>query len=328
MEKISPAPFFTEWKGHPIADLKKLFTNTLLLRGDTPIVWLAGDSSLDNKAWLSADGPGGKPLPVSVPDFYTPQFRTLTPFKPDVAFWMNHHLGDRASVINGAIEASLLRERRGTFMLPHDRFVKDNMRPQDILVVSVGANDIALSPTMWTIFNMLRLTYLSSQENIENGSAWALGHFKRLFGKQVQKYIEGLMKDTKPKVVIVCMIYYPLEASHSFEKSWADQQLKALKYDTQPEKLQAAIRTMYEQATKQIKIKGTKVITVPFYDVLDGKNADDYVERVEPSVEGGRKMSERLRTEIERVLDGFESDDEKEDRHDSGTVMFDGQEVV
>lgn len=321
MEKISPLSFYTEWKGHPIADLKKVFTNTLLLRGDKPIIWLAGDSSLDNKAWVPADGPGGTPLPVSVPDVYTPMFRALTSMKPDVAFWMNHHLGERATVINGAIEASLLRERKGGWILPHDRFIKDNIRPQDILVVSVGANDIALSPTVCTAFNMMRLAHLSSQESIENGSAWALAHFKRLFGREVAKYINALVATTKPAAVIVCMIYQPLESGLSPEKSWADAQLKALKYDTLPEKLQAAIRTMYAQATKKISVKGTKVIPVPLFEELDGKRAEDYVERVEPSVEGGRKMSERIRDVVVELL---EAGREKEQREDSKQKHGDG----
>jgi lysophospholipase L1-like esterase len=302
MEKISALPFYTEWKGHTIPDLKRLFANTLLLRGDKPIVWLAGDSSLDNKAWVPADGSGGTPLPVSVPDIYALVLKSFTPMKPDVAFWMNHHLGDRATVINGAVEASLLRERKH-MLLQQDKFIHDNIRSQDILVVSVGANDIALSPTFCTAYNMMRLAHLSSQSSIENGSAWALSHFKSLFGKQVQKYISQLVKDTKPAAVIVCMIYHPLESGLSTEKSWADAQLSALKYDTQPQKLQAAIRKMYEQATCQIKIEGTTVIPLPLFEVLDGKHADDYVERVEPSVDGGRKMSEMLRERILPLLE-------------------------
>jgi lysophospholipase L1-like esterase len=321
MDKIAPTPFFTEWKGHPIADLKKFFTNTLLLRDAAPIVWLAGDSSLDNKAWIPADGPGGTKLPVSVPDIYTPQFRALTPFKPDVAFWMNHMFGERATCINGAIEASLLRERGSGALLPHDRFVRDNIREQDVLVVSVGANDIALSPTMCTAFNMLRLAHLSSLASIEDGTAWALSHFRRLFGKEVQRYIERLTSTTKPAAVVVCMIYQPLESGLCPEKSWADNQLRALKYDSQPQKLQAAIRTMYKQATEKIVVKGVPVVPLPLFEVMDGKDADDYVERVEPSVEGGRKMSEAIRKAVLGVLDGEKPRETREDSvQKDGTV--------
>lgn len=313
MDKISPTPFYTEWKGHPIPDLKKFFINTLMLRGDAPIIWLAGDSSLDNKAWISADGPGGTPLPCSVPDIYTPQFRSLSPMKPDVAFWMNHHLGSQATVINTAVEASLLRERKSGRLLPHDTFIRDNIRAQDVLVVSVGANDVALSPTVCTAVSMLRLVHLSSQESIEDGSAWALSHFRTLFGKELQSYVTKLVEATKPRAIVICMIYQPLESGLANEKSWADTQLKALKYDTQPQKLQAAIRTIYSQATQKIIVPGTQVIPLPLFDVLDGKTAEDYVERVEPSVEGGRKMSEAITRAVRGVLEESKGKEVRED---------------
>lgn len=316
MERISPTPWCTEWKGHPLPDLKKFFTNTLLLRDSTPIIWLAGDSSLDNKAWIPADGPGGTPLPVSVPNIYVPQFRQVTPWKPDVGFWMNHYLGESATVINCAVEASLLRDRGSGWMLGHDRFVRHNMREQDVLVVSVGANDIALSPKLWTVFNMLCLAHLSSQQSIEEGSAWALRHFRNLFGTQVQKYVSNLVGTTRPRAVLVCMIYHPLESGLLQEKSWADTQLKALKYDSRPQKLQAAIRTMYKQATMEIDVPGTKIIPVPLFEVLDGRKAEDYVERVEPSTEGGRKMSEYF---AKVIMDVLGEEDGKNGREDSLT---------
>ncbi|KIW06092.1 uncharacterized protein PV09_03262 [Verruconis gallopava] len=306
MERIAPLGFYTEWKGHLLADLKRLFANSLVARGDRPVVWLAGDSSLDNKAWISANGSGGVPLPVSVPDIYTMCFKSLTPMKPDVAFWMNHYLGDRATAINAAVEASLLRERSGGFLLPHDRLVRDNIRAQDVLVVSVGANDIALSPTVCTALNMLWLARLSSQEGVEKGTARALSHFKKLFGREVERYVKALVGTTKPAAVVVCMIYYPLEASRFGEPSWADAPLKALKYDTHPQKVQAAIRAIYEQATMKISVPGTKVIPLPLFDVLDGKTPEDYVERVEPSVQGGRKMSQMLTKLILPLLDEAE----------------------
>jgi hypothetical protein len=141
---------------------------------------------------------------------------------------------------------------------------------------------------------MLRLAHLTSLENIENGTAWALGHFRRLFGREVQNYIKSLTSTTKPAAVIVCMIYQPLESPYCTEKSWADAQLKALKYDSTPQKLQAAIRSMYKEATAKIEVDGVKVVPLPLYEVMDGKEAADYVERVEPSVEGGKKMSEKI----------------------------------
>jgi hypothetical protein len=45
---------------------------------------------------------------------------------------------------------------------------------------------------------------------------------------------------------------------------------------------------------RKISIPGTEVIPVPLFNVLDGKNPRDYVARVEPSSQGGRKVAEYL----------------------------------
>ena len=220
--KINPLPFFSEWKGHPIESLIALRSTVLSSRGVKPIIWLAGDSSLDNKAWVPSDGPGGEPLPVEVPEVYREVLSKPRP-KPDIAFWLNHFLGARATAINTAVEASLLRERDGK-LLPHDEFIRDSLRPQDILIVSVGANDIALAPSLATAWHMMRLAWFSSQASLEKGTAWSLSYFRHMFQTQIQEYINHLVQKTKPAAIIVCMIYFPLEAGKANQRSWADAQ--------------------------------------------------------------------------------------------------------
>lgn len=99
------------------------------------------------------------------------------------------------------------------------------------------------------------------------------------------------------------MIYYPLEAQAGLAPSgWADAALRALGYNKQPGKLQAGIKQMFEQATRKIEIEGVPVRACPLFEAMDGKNAGDYEERVEPSVEGGRKMAELLEPLINDIL--------------------------
>ena len=65
------------------------------------------------------------------------------------------------------VEATTLNER--TFSLwPQDRFIRDNIRSNDILIVSVGGNDVALCPTPCTIVSILCLLSLPFK-CIENG---------------------------------------------------------------------------------------------------------------------------------------------------------------
>lgn len=57
------------------------------------------------------------------------------------------------------VEATTLNER--TFKLrPQDIFIRDNISCDDILVVSVGGNDVALMPCPCTILSILGLLSL------------------------------------------------------------------------------------------------------------------------------------------------------------------------
>jgi hypothetical protein len=132
-------------------------------------------------------------------------------------------------------------------------------------------------------------------------------------------YIEALTSKTRPKKILVCMIYYP---GVDNVPSWANAALSALGYNQNPAKLQLLIRKVFEEATRyvwsdsirfilkfrfntlneprthtnesSIRITGTQVIPVPLFVTLDGSRKKDYVGRVEPSAKGGRKMAEQL----------------------------------
>lgn len=300
IKKINPLPFYAEWAGHPIGDLHTVHAAIRKARPGKGIVWLVGDSSLDNKAWVPSSGPGGQALPGKVPEVYKSFLSTPDP-KPDVAYFLNQLLEEKASVINAAVEASLLRQRNSA-LLPHDEFVRDHVRSEDVLIVSVGANDIALSPTPTTARHMFSLAWLTRKSSIENGTAGSLNYFRDMFGTQIQNYVTRITAKKKPRAVVVCMIYFPLEAKASSQSSWADGQLKMLGYGWYPGQLQAAIRQMYETATLMIKIDDTEVIPCALFEVLDGQEEGDYVDRVEPSVEGGRKMAGLLRKKIDHLL--------------------------
>jgi hypothetical protein len=298
--KINPSRFYHEWKGHPLSDISDFRSITLSQRPNGPIIYLAGDSSLDNKYWVPSSGPHGEPLPVDVPEIY-PHVLSRPQPKPDVAFWLNHFLGDRATTINLAVEESTLRER-DHHLLPHDKFIRDNIRAEDILIVSIGANDIALKPSFSTIRHMLQLAWLTSRSSLEKGTAWSLSHFIDMFQNQVQAYISRIVEKQKPRAVIVCMIYYPLEANISDQKGWADLPLSLLGYNRYPTQLQTAIKKMYELATTKIQIAGTKVVPCALFEAMDGKHEEDYTARVEPSVEGGRKMGLKLKEILDSLI--------------------------
>ena len=144
---------------------------------------------------------------------------------------------------------------------------------------------------------------------------------------RVEKYIRTLVEKTKPKMILVCMIYYPDLNPNTM--SWADLPLSFLRYQQKPSKLQGLISKAFEHATSwvgrmmlmhntlrnqcgrvtkkltfcpsfyrkpcfphsAIQVPGTQVIPVPLFTVLDGKHSEEYCERVEPSPSGGKLMA-------------------------------------
>ena len=111
-----------------------------------------------------------------------------------------------------------------------------------------------------------------------------------LFKHRVGNYVRRLVGTTKPKKVIICMIYHLDEQSSG---SWADCALRCLCYDWFPGRLQAGIEAAFKDATCKIKIDGTEVVPFPLFEVLDGTNTEDYLQRVEPSPSG--EPSHRVR---------------------------------
>ena len=294
MKKLDPSSFYGNYHGHTIPHLGAILP---ILRGGQarPIIWLAGDSSLDNKAWLlnSAASPAknGYELcldpPVAV---------------PDVAHCINSELismPPRAKqipaidlvAINCAIEESTIGDRRSD-LREQDKFIRDNLQANDILIISCGGNDIALRPTLTTMAQMARLIYGASDESIQHGQPGGLSYFMKMFKDDVAAYATALCSKTKPKLVVPCMIYFPHQ--HKIG-SWADTALTSLQYDTHPSKLQHMIRRVYVDGTSQIRLSGVHTVPCPFFEALDpSPSSQDYVARVEPSVEGGKKMAKQL----------------------------------
>lgn len=75
-----------------------------------------------------------------------------------------------------------------------------------------------------------------------------IGYLRHLFGFRIQRYIEALTSKTKPKKILVCMIYYLDENPNTL--SWASPALGAMGYNSNPDRLQMVIRKMYSEGTR------------------------------------------------------------------------------
>lgn len=299
--------FYQEFHGHCTDHLEEsLAVLRKTGRKSRSCIYLAGDSSLDNKYWFTNT--------ASAINGYE---KLLSPSKmrKDVAFFLNSELVKRKETeyfaLNCAVEESTVESRAGG-LLPQDQIIRDSIQENDILVVSVGGNDIALAPSLQTILSILMLLYGTSTTCLDSctcgtscpctGSLWGCasncvawplgyGHFVHLFRRRVQAYLEALTCRNRPRAIAICMIYYPDERAGN---SWADAALAHLGYNENPRKLQVLIDKLFRDATQQIKIQGTRVIPIPLAEAMNGKVHTDYCDRVEPSVQGGKKMAELI----------------------------------
>jgi len=287
---ISAVGFYDEYHGHPISDLEVLLP---ALR-PRAVTWLVGDSSLDNKHWLfDAHRNGSDTAALPLCAGYEAVLKPPQAQVADVAYWLNAELdrrglGGQLACVNTAVEESTLADRAGVRMLAQDQFVRDHIEAADTLVVSVGGNDVALRPSVATAVSMLMLTR-SPVAMIRSGWAPGSTHFINLFRESTMDFVRKLIAQRKPRRVVVCTIYY-LDPTPG--GSWADFVLQKMGYDDHPEKLQAAITAIYERAHQTIAdVDGVEVVAVPLFRALDGTDTADYVQRVEPSAQGGRKMA-------------------------------------
>eukprot|EP00128_Syssomonas_multiformis_P010239 Colp12_sorted_trinity150504_noHs@32369 len=303
--------FYDEYFGHNLEQLETVHNYFRQAKTGNGVIWLAGDSSLDNKHWFADKAPAV--------NGYEKILKPPTS-KKDVTYWINYLAQQRDlpyTAINCALEESTVQARACGRLLPHDEFVRDHVQPEDVVVVSVGGNDIALKPVPCTILNTLALVCCSTSACIESCScgcalpcddccggctmgclsafcAWpfGMGYMIHLFKVRIQSYLQTLLSGKfRPKQLLICMIYYLDEKQTG---GWADPVLAALGYNTNPGKLQSVIRRIFELATREIEVPGTEVIAVPLFAALDGTCTEDYCERVEPSAKGGAKMAELI----------------------------------
>lgn len=283
---INSINFYGEYHGHKISHLTILLNELKKQDPNRNFAYLAGDSSLDNKYWLLND---------EEENAVNGYQHILKPpvMKPDIAYHMNKLFESNNSnycAINTSVEESTIALRYNE-LLPQDKFIQQNITNNDILIVSLGGNDIALRPSLKTIWNMSLMMYMNSISTIKKGPdyAWGMNHFINLFKNDVEKYILKTIGDKRPKKIIINTIYYPDEKSTG---GWAGETLGFLGYNSNPKKLQATIRAIFKYATSKIKIDGSEVIPFAMYKILNGKDSNDYVQRVEPSNIGGFKLAQ------------------------------------
>lgn len=265
-----------------------------------PTIYLAGDSSFDNKNWVIN-------YECETPRQYSEIGRITV---PDVCYWVNIESARHCGV-NCAVEESTLGERvtndddnNKARLLAQDEIIRDTIRPMDILVISVGANDITLRPDAKTmlIWGSLMLTP-TALLSYNPGYVYLVNTLR----EGIRNYISALTSHVQPRFVIVCGIYYPCLTG----SSWADNVLSYLGYNYNPEWLQTIIKTLFRDAYGGFNY-------LPLHDLLDPDEPEHYVGRVEPSSKGGRLIALGIHAYIKQLE---QADKTQASRMQFSTVM-------
>ena len=287
-QKVSAGRYYAEYHGHKVKDLERVHSNFRELNPEAPVAFLAGDSSLDNKHWFFDLGTS-KYNQLEEESFTAVAVNGYEKFLDpprmvcDVAYWMNRLCANRLGaeklfVINSAVEESRVASRKRDLM-PQDKFIRDHITSKDMLFLSVGGNDIALAPTPATISNMASLICMPSFL-LKMGFTPGLSHFVNMFTKKIENLVARIVAKEKPAKIFICMIYYLDEKPGD---GWADNVLAMMGYNRNPAKLQYIISLIFEKMRAyNYNIPGSEVVIVPLFEALNGKNTDDYLQRVEP----------------------------------------------
>jgi hypothetical protein len=247
---------------------------------------------------------------------------------PDVAYQINqtlidNRLNEEYVCINAAIEESTLYQRftdktnysGNVKLLPQDEFIYDNIQIDDILIVSVGGNDIALSPKPETkrhFENFIINTRLPDDKKSKDDIMKYNQYFNEIFKNKLKLYIEKLCSrdgnNSLPSLIIPCMVYYPCLSLT--QVGFAEPILSLTGYKTgNHEILQNFIKELYLDSTRYISImkkqKGMSdenkiniIDPCPLYEVLDSSNEELYLKSAEPSIKGGYLMAIRFVNQI------------------------------
>jgi hypothetical protein len=302
VDKISASEFYGTYHGHDPQLLEAVFERLVASRrrNGTPVrvIYLAGDSSMDNKYWISDR------------EAATNGYETLlTPAVavPDICHQINKTIGKPSDgslvCINCAVEESTIGcRKRGTALLPQDEFLRDHLTADDVIVASVGGNDIALKPTAGTVLSVGWLSRCAGVDNIAKGTAWGMGHLRTLFTDDLQAYLAALCAKSKPALVVPSVIYYP--DMNAKAPSWANVVLKAIGYNQRPQTIQSVIDRVAVEARAAVSaeaIGASRVHVASLSEAMNGTCTGDYVARVEPSAAGGAKIA----LLVKRILETY-----------------------
>lgn len=291
MKKCTGEQYAEEHYGHKKEHLEALIA--LQKRSlNKNIIYFAGDSALDNKYWLK--NKAERQPAVNDLDKFFEDNKCI----PDVEYWLNYYLDSAKqnfAAVNTAVEEARIYDYKDKTSSQKaevkmtSELIRNNITQNDYLVVNVGGNDVLLAnePRKKEEFKKL---FSSNQAEKEA----AMKFFVNFIRDDTQAMISAeLVSEQKPKGVVICTFYMPSWDADA--SSWSET-VKLL--DGKEEEFLSFAQKIHTEAVSQIRITGTQIIPLPLYEHLTGKDFGDYVDRVEPSSQGGKKMAKAIYDKI------------------------------
>lgn len=298
---------------------------------DAPLIFMAGDSTLYNRHWVahnrhaqadvesSFHKPKAEPVDKGLAQFLKEedQFQLK-----DMTYWVSYWLrsktptGSSPGVINVSVEERALKDSVDDFPKPEiarqDQLVRENLRSNDTLLVSIGGNDILLKPDIWMISAAAWMWLVMKVGHVDRHT-WGIRTFVGIFKDKVQDYIFSLLPEDNAKWPHKIMVMFPYlpsydkvkqsghsDGGHSQGSEWASPILEKIGYFDEAKRGQMVqvMREVYRQSyalqreltQKLAKIKPEnppRVIMFAGYKWLDGSVPDAYEALVEPNILGG-----------------------------------------
>lgn len=290
--------FYDPYYGHPLKILN--FLKQEFEEKQFNFIYFLGDSTLDNKHWVR-----NKPQ-KSLPLFE----KNLEYMLPDISFFMNKKLyenNEKYICLNFAVEENHLKNRNNSTnnnLIPlngWEDYVSSNLTENDILIVSIGGNDLALKLNIPIILNLCLSLFLS--DDLLRKNPYLIYYILDIYKNYLKQFLLDIIKYKKPKMIVLCGVYFPCI---DYQDSWCKNILNIMKYNVPSyrKNIHCVLEMLFEEGLKSLnsenipELEGIEIKYIPLYKVLNCEDKEDYVAGVEPSVQGGEKMAEAFYNSI------------------------------
>ncbi len=281
---------YSQWFGYDVESLRDILLRaTDISNNERPhVIWLVGDSSLDNKAWVREDQCLRPHTDTTLYERAIIESNSL--LLPDVAYHVNKLLPERWLCLCCAAEEAKLVTRAQHGLSDQEAFARDNFDSEkDVFVVSIGGNDILLGPDAGLAASVGVALLWSGVFGwwLPSLFGWAPGisSLRQYYEEHLKSYLTQLRGDNGSSAnMILCAPYYPCEIP---QNGWSKRVLHALRYHDHPWIAQQALRSVFDNLVLQDR----SLKRLRLFDFLDPHDHALYVAGVEPSDLGGQHIA-------------------------------------